>query len=240
MARGLTGRTRLAVWLTATGPSRQAVETPAAVPVALPCGSSSAWREALARRCRSLRPSPDCPRPPEREALGVRGEKGQRQPRARPGTGGARSGAGTASQHRDEGGTRRVRQAPLRPPLPRGPARARGPQARVAPGGTPQATGAGAVTERRMRSWACASAPVPCGARRPRCGRGALLRQGADAGRGRPGAGLPNPNPRRRPRCCRLLVVPPGRLRAPRVVGVASAEPPGHVTMGLVARAQNT
>lgn len=42
--------------------------------------------------------------PPEREALGVRGEKGQRQPRARPGTGGARSGAGTASQHRDEGG----------------------------------------------------------------------------------------------------------------------------------------
>lgn len=104
MARGLTGRTRLAVWLTATGPSRQAVETPAAVPVALPCGSSSAWREALARRCRSLRPSPDCPRPPEREALGVRGEKGRRQPRARPGTGGARSGAGTASQHRDEGG----------------------------------------------------------------------------------------------------------------------------------------
>lgn len=178
--------------------------------------------------------------PPEREALGVRGEKGRRQPRARPGTGGARSGAGTASQHRDEGGTRRVRQAPLRPPPPRGPARARGPQARVAPGGTPQATGAGAVTERRMRSWARASAPTPCGARRPRCGRGALRRQGADAGRGRPGARLPNPNPRRRPRCCRLLVVPPGRLRSPRVVGVASAEPPGHVTMGLVARAQNT
>lgn len=179
--------------------------------------------------------------PPRAGGLGCERREGATAAEGAAGNRGPRSGAGTASQRRDEGGTRRVRQAPLRPPPPRGPARARGPQARVAPGGTPQATGAGAVTERRMRSWARASAPAPWGARQPRCGRGALRRQGADAGRGRPGAGLPNPNPRRRLRCRRrLLVVPPGRPRAPRVVGVASAEPPGHVTMGLVARAQNT